>query len=77
MKRFLLMDERIISCFRKGDLVRFNTLSKSDRTETGLVLDVNPRNVYDNESCDILTYDKKIIVLDIKYLSRVTDPPAR
>ena len=52
--------------FQKGELIQ---LSSDNRT--GLVLDVNPRNVYDSESCDIFTSDGKFLIVDIKNLKRV------
>ena len=62
--------------FQKGELVQIMDRWYQDNEETtsrtGIVLDVNPRNVYDSESCDIFTSDEKFVVVDIKCLRRIS-----
>ena len=63
--------------FQKGELVQIvdrwsGPSGLPAESRTGIILEVNPRNVYDSESCDIFTSDEQFIIVDIKSLRRLS-----
>ena len=64
--------------FQKGELVQIIDRWSAPEpgmpaeSRTGIILEVNPRNVYDSESCDIFTSDAQVIIVDIKSLRRLS-----
>ena len=60
--------------FESGDLVTWllDPNRNSNKRETGIVIDVHPRNVYEPESCVIFCEDGNTIILTSRYLTRIT-----
>ena len=50
---------------KEGDLVRWR--AEGTHVKHGIVLDIYPRNVYENESCLVLCENKEIVI-DSKFL---------